>query len=92
MEIMIILYLLTVNVTAFALMGMDKRRAVRHDWRIPEKTLFLSAILGGSIGAILGMRHFRHKTRHWYFAYGLPAILILQIAAALSITLSILRP
>lgn len=92
MEFFVILYFLTVNVTAFALMGIDKRRAVRHGWRISEKTLFLSAILGGSIGAIWGMRHFRHKTKHWYFAYGLPAILILQIAAALYISISILRP
>jgi uncharacterized membrane protein YsdA (DUF1294 family) len=68
-------------------MGIDKRRAIRHAWRIPEKTLFASAILGGSIGAILGMQLFRHKTKHWYFKYGMPAILLMQII--LFITLSI---
>ena len=73
------IYLMVINLIAFALMGIDKRRAVRHDWRIPEKTLFLSAILGGSIGAIAGMQFFRHKTKHWYFRYGMPAVLILQL-------------
>lgn len=72
-------YLLFINIIAFALMGIDKRRAVRKAWRISEKTLFLSALLGGSIGAIAGMQIFRHKTKHWYFKYGMPAILILQL-------------
>jgi len=75
----IALYLLLINVIAFALMGIDKKRAVRKAWRISEKTLFLSALLGGSIGAIAGMQIFRHKTKHWYFKYGMPAILILQL-------------
>ncbi|MCM1100684.1 MAG: DUF1294 domain-containing protein [Clostridium sp.] len=78
MNILILLYLTGINVTAFALMGMDKRRARQHAWRISEKTLFLSAILGGSVGAYLGMRLFRHKTRHWYFVYGIPAIFLIQ--------------
>ena len=74
-------YLVLVNLVAFALMGIDKRRAKREGARrIPEKTLFLSAILGGSIGAIMGMRTFRHKTKHWYFVWGMPMILIAQIA------------
>ena len=73
------IYLLVINFTAFALMGLDKRRARRDQWRISEKALFLPAVLGGSVGAILGMRLFRHKTRHWYFRYGLPALLLLQI-------------
>ena len=60
-------------------MGLDKCRARRDQWRISEKALFLPAVLGGSVGAILGMRLFRHKTRHWYFRYGLPALLLLQI-------------
>ena len=63
-------------------MAMDKSRARKHQWRIPEKTLFLSAILGGSIGAIAGMYTFHHKTRHWYFVIGMPAILILQVVLA----------
>ena len=75
-------YLALMNGAAFGAMGIDKWKA-RHDkWRIRERTLFLLAILGGSPGAILGMLLFRHKTRHWYFRYGLPAILIFQIAAA----------
>ena len=78
----ILIYFIIINLLAFALMGIDKRRAVRHSWRIPEKTLFLSAILGGSIGAIAGMQLFRHKTKHWYFSYGMPAIFILQVFLA----------
>ncbi|MBP5282479.1 MAG: DUF1294 domain-containing protein [Lachnospiraceae bacterium] len=74
-------YLVLMNVIAFALMGADKHKAKTGAWRVPEKTLFLSAILGGSIGAIAGMQVFRHKTKHWYFQYGMPAILILQIVA-----------
>ena len=74
------IYLAIVSIIAFALMGIDKSKAKRHAWRIPEKVLFLSAILGGSIGSIVGMQVFRHKTKHWYFAIGMPLILILQIA------------
>lgn len=77
---MLMIYLTIANLLSFALMGIDKRRAVRDAWRIPERTLFLSAILGGSIGAIAGMLFFHHKTRHWYFRFGMPAILILQTA------------
>ena len=76
------IYLVIINLAAFLLMAMDKSRARKHQWRIPEKTLFLSAILGGSIGAIAGMYIFRHKTRHWYFVTGMPAILIIQILLA----------
>ena len=76
------LYLLGINVWAFSMMGADKRRARRGDWRISEKALFLSAVLGGSLGAILGMRMFHHKTRHWYFRLGLPAILAAQLILA----------
>ena len=76
----VFIYLVIINLIAFLLMAMDKSRARKHQWRIPEKTLFLSAILGGSIGAIAGMYTFHHKTRHWYFVIGMPAILILQIA------------
>ena len=75
----VFIYLVIINLIAFLLMAMDKSRARKHQWRIPEKTLFLSAILGGSIGAIAGMYTFHHKTRHWYFVIGMPAILILQV-------------
>ena len=76
---MLLFYVIAANIIAFALMGIDKQKAIRKAWRIPEKTLFLSAMLGGSVGAILGMRLFHHKTRHWYFKYGMPAILFCQI-------------
>ena len=71
----LVIYLLAINVLAFAVYGWDKARSkVQGARRVPEKTLFLLAILGGSVGAILGMRVWHHKTRHWYFKYGLPAI------------------
>lgn len=80
-------YLILANLAALVLMGLDKSRARRHRWRIPERTLFLCALLGGSIGATAGMWLFRHKTRHWNFVLGMPAILALQAAAFL-----LLRP
>lgn len=75
-------YLLAVNLLLFALMGIDKYKAKQGLWRIPEKTLFGLAIAGGSIGGILGMRVFRHKTQHNSFKYGFPAILVAQLALA----------
>ena len=75
----VIIYLVLINLAAFVLMGLDKRKARKNLWRIPEKTLFLSAILGGSAGAIAGMYVFHHKTRHWYFVIGMPLILVSQI-------------
>lgn len=69
------------NIVGLTVMWLDKRKAVRHKWRIPEKTLFLISIAGGSIGTWSGMYIFRHKTKHWYFVIGMPLILILQIAA-----------
>lgn len=79
----LIIYLSTINLFAFTLMGIDKEKARRGAWRIPEKHLFLSVILGGSIGGILGMRFFRHKTKHWYFKYGFPLIFLLQVGLGL---------
>lgn len=79
----IALWVLLWSILAFVLMGVDKWKARRDRWRVPEKTLFLTAALGGSPGAILGMYAFRHKTRHWYFKWGLPAILIAQLALGL---------
>lgn len=72
-------YLIVLNIIGFALMGIDKLKAKRRGFRIPEATLFLIAIVGGSIGSILGMMIFRHKTRHHSFTIGMPAILLLQI-------------
>lgn len=79
--ICILSYFLIINLIGFFSMCIDKRRAIKKMWRIPEINLFLYAILGGSIGSILGMKVFHHKTRHWYFVYGMPFILIVQIAA-----------
>ena len=62
------------------IMGIDKNRAKKNQWRVPEKTLFLFSLIGGSVGTWAGMYAFRHKTKHWYFVIGMPAILILQIA------------
>lgn len=76
-------YLLAINLAAFCVYGADKRRARRDAWRIPEKTLFLLALLGGSLGALAGMHAFHHKTRKWYFRFGIPAILLLQLLLAL---------
>lgn len=84
-------YLVVINLTGFAMMGIDKRKAVKKLWRIPEYTLFIIAIIGGSVGSIIGMRVFHHKTRHWYFVYGMPAILILQILLTVIITKSPLQ-
>lgn len=81
--LILLIYLVTINIIGYAVMGIDKKRAVRGAWRIPEASLFLTAFLGGSLGCILGMKRFRHKTRHWYFKYGMPAIFALQILAFL---------
>lgn len=75
-------WLIAINLVTFAVYGTDKRRARRGAWRVPEKTLFLLPLLGGSVGALLGMRVFRHKTKHWYFVWGVPAILLAQLALA----------
>lgn len=80
MSKIILVYLLVLNLAGLAVMGIDKYKAVRHAWRIPEKTLFLVSILGGCAGTWIGMYLFHHKTRHWYFVVGMPLILILWIA------------
>lgn len=77
------LWVLALSVLAFSLFGYDKRQARRGGRRIRERTLFLTALLGGSPGAILGMRVFHHKTLHRSFRWGLPAILMAQIALCL---------
>ena len=75
-----VIYLILMNLIGFGLMGVDKQRARRMDWRIPEKVLFGAALLGGSVGAWAGMYLFHHKTRHWYFVVGMPLILAVQAA------------
>lgn len=78
----LLLYLLLINAASFILMLVDKHKAKKNLWRIPEVTLMMSAALGGSIGALAGMYTFRHKTRHPKFTIGVPAILIAQLALA----------
>ena len=80
---LLILYLLIINAAGLLLMLVDKYKAKKNLWRIPENILFLFAFLWGSLGTTLGMKFFRHKTKHWYFRYGFPAILILEIAGVL---------
>ena len=75
----LMVYLALANGIAFAMYGIDKRKAIKDQWRIPEKTLFWLAVIGGSLGTTLGMHMFRHKTKHWYFKFGMPFILIVQI-------------
>ena len=82
MQTCILIYLAAVNGIAFLLCGIDKWKARRERWRIPEKTLFLSAIAGGSVGFLLGMQLFRHKTKHKSFTIGIPLILAMQIGLA----------
>lgn len=82
MKFIIFGYLLLANLLGFCLMGIDKARAKKGAWRISEKTLFGVALFGGSVGSILGMQTFRHKTKHWYFVIGMPAILLLHILVA----------
>lgn len=87
--IVILIYLVVMNIIGFASMGIDKSKAKRGAWRIPEKTLFMIAILGGSVGSILGMKQFRHKTKHKTFTIGMPAILLVQAAIILYCTVGI---
>ena len=82
-----LVYLLVMNAVGFAVMGMDKYKAIKGKWRVPEKTLFLVSILGGSVGTWAGMYAFRHKTKHWYFVIGMPAILFIQIALVIYLNL-----
>ncbi|WP_139378408.1 DUF1294 domain-containing protein [Mesobacillus jeotgali] len=80
MEIMILTgFVSLINLAAFILMGADKQRAMNNQYRISEKTLWNVAFFGGAIGAATGMKHFRHKTKHSQFKYGLPALAIIEI-------------
>lgn len=80
---LIICYFILINVFSFVLFGLDKHKAKKRLWRIPEKALFLFSVLGGSIGAIFGMYVFRHKTKHLSFKLGLPIILLVQLVLVL---------
>ena len=80
-----IYYLCAINALGLFAMWLDKRKARRHEWRIPEKTLFLVSLIGGSVGTLAGMYLFHHKTRHWYFVIGMPLILVVQIGVGVLI-------
>ena len=85
MEIYILYYLMGINAIAFVIYGIDKFKAKKGKWRIPESTLLLLAIIGGSIGAWFGIKVWHHKTLHKKFKYGIPLIVIAQIAIAVYI-------
>ena len=75
----VIIYLVVINIVGFFIMGIDKWKAKKNRWRVPENTLFVITALGGGIGTIAGMYTFRHKTKKPQFTVGMPAILILEI-------------
>ena len=83
MSKILILYLLAVNVIAFLCYGVDKVKARKGMWRTPESTLLLLALMGGSVGAWTGLKFWRHKTQHKKFKYGIPLIMLLQLAMVL---------
>lgn len=84
----IILFFLIINFIAFIMFGIDKRKAKKNKWRIPEATLMAISLLGGSVGGLLGMKVFRHKTKHPKFYIGIPAILIIQIGLTIFIIIA----
>lgn len=84
LEKIALLYGVIINIIGIALMGIDKQRARKHQWRIPEKTLFFVALLLGSLGTWTGMYVFHHKTKHWYFVIGMPLILVVQVILLLT--------
>ena len=81
----LIVYLVTINIATFFVYGIDKWKAKHSKWRVTEAALLLLAVLGGSIGAWLGMKVWRHKTMHKKFKYGIPLIIIVQVAVVLLI-------
>ena len=84
----LIIYISAINLVGFAIMGIDKFLAKKKAYRVPEATLFTFAMFGGSLGTTLAMFFFRHKTRHWYFLYGMPVILLIQMAIIVFLTQS----
>ncbi|MGN6712986.1 DUF1294 domain-containing protein [Anaerocolumna jejuensis] len=80
---LLLIYFILVNTFSFLLMGIDKYKARKNKWRIKESTLFLSSVIGGSLGSLLGMFFFRHKTKHRKFVLGMPCILLIHICLLL---------
>lgn len=85
MNAIIIIYLLITNTIALVMYGYDKYCAVNHKWRVPEKALISSAVIGGSLGAYLGMLSFRHKTNHRLFQISIPLLLVVQAIILMAI-------
>ena len=81
--VILLIYLAAVNIAGFIIMGVDKSKAIKGRWRIPEKTFFIVSLAGGSAGSLVGMYVFHHKTRHWYFVVFIPLILAVQLVLAL---------
>ena len=84
-------YMVVVNVAAFLLYGIDKKRAEKQKWRIPEATLLTVAAIGGGCGAFLGMKYFRHKTKHWKFKILVPIFMVIQIVILIAIIVYFVR-
>lgn len=80
------IYVAIINLIGFFIMGIDKKRAIKKRYRISEKKLFMIALIGGSLGSTLGMKKFRHKTKHWYFKYGMPTIFLIQLLLLVLLT------
>ncbi|MGO4945016.1 DUF1294 domain-containing protein [Blautia sp. Sow4_E7] len=79
LENILFVYLIIINIIAFGMYGIDKQKAIKKQWRIPEAQLLAVAAIGGSAGALLGMQFFHHKTRKWKFRLGVPLILAVQL-------------
>lgn len=79
MKISLIYYLIFINIISFLTMFIDKKKAIKRKWRIKESTLFLLSFIGGSLGILLGIYSFRHKTKHLKFTLGIPLIIIVQV-------------
>ena len=79
LKLIILIYITVINIIGFVMCRVDKKRAKKGDWRISEKSFFMTAAFGGALGVYLGMYFFRHKTKHWYFVIGIPVILIVEI-------------
>lgn len=79
MENILFYYLLLINIISFIIIYINKQKAIKHKWRIKESTLFLVSIMGGSLGTLIGMYTFHHKTKHIKFTLGIPFIFIIQI-------------
>lgn len=73
-----VLYYLLMNILTYILYAMDKKRAIRRQWRVPESVLLGLSLLGGCVGAFIAMHNYHHKTRHWRFAMGVPAMILLH--------------